>query len=130
MTVWRIYTWEVRVPEDRLIHDLREQMAAAGARVEQFNPRVKELTVQESGDKIHVSIHFGARDQWDIKRHIVHALLPLLVKNRVPQDLVKLIRVERPPSGAATRLRASDGQHKPIPDDQDIDHSDMGLVMQ
>lgn len=126
----RLYTWEVTPPADREPEDTLEGLQKAATRVATYNPQVEgsEVTLTPEG-AIEVTIHFTGRDQWWIKRRVVYAITPILIQSKVPPSHARLVRVERPQDRRASRDRASDGRHNPLPEDQDIDHSDMGLVI-
>lgn len=124
--ITRLYTWEVPVPdgEDRLV--VLDRVAAAADRVSTYNPEVDGVEVSLDG-ALRVTVTFTGRDQWWIKKRIVYAIGAVLTLSGLPRGSAKLVGLERPPDARSTRQRASDGRHNPIPDDQDIDHSDMGL---
>jgi hypothetical protein len=109
--ITRLYTWEVPVPDGAPATETLDKVAVAADRVATYNPECDGVEVAlTEGGKLRITVTFTGRDQWWIKKRIVYA-----------------IGLERPPDARSTRQRASDGRHNPIPDDQDIDHADMGL---
>lgn len=125
--ITRLYTWRLDVTDtdDKATLRLVER---AGSRVARFNPNVEYVDVDPADDGIRVTVAFSGRDQWWIKRNVVFAIMGVLSMSKLTPDCASLIAVDRPTDKRSTRQRASDGRHNPIPDDQDIDHSDMGLV--
>lgn len=126
--ITRLYTWEVPVPLGEQKMRTLDRVAAAADRVSTHNPEVGgiEVSMNDAG-VMRVTVTFTGRDQWWIKKRIVYAIGAVLTLSDLPRGSAKLVAVERPPDARSTRQRASDGRHNPIPDDQDIDHSDMGL---
>lgn len=104
-----------------------DRVAAAADRVSTYNPAVDGIEVALTGGVLRVTVRFTGRDQWWIKKRVVYAIGAVLTLSKLPRDAAKLVAVERLPDPRSTRQRASDGRHNPIPDDADIDHSDMGL---
>lgn len=121
----RIYTWEVVIPAstDHLEAVSRAQEAAE--RVTRYNPHVLGAAAMPTDAGMVVKIHFQGRDQWWIKKMIVHPIVAVLAQARIPFNAAKLISLGPPEDLRSTRKRASDGRHNPIPEDQDIDHCDM-----
>lgn len=124
--ITRLYTWEVPVPDGEESLAVLDRVAAAADRVSTYNPEVSGVEVSLDG-ALRVTVTFTGRDQWWIKKRIVYAIGAVLTLSGLPRGSAKLVGLERPPDARSTRQRASDGRHNPIPDDQDIDHSDMGL---
>lgn len=124
--ITRLYTWEVPIPDGEESLTVLDRVAAAADRVSTYNPEVDGVEVSLDG-VLRVTVAFTGRDQWWIKKRVVYAIGAVLTLSELPRGSAKLVSVERPPDARSTRQRASDGRHNPIPEDQDIDHSDMGL---
>lgn len=124
--ITRLYTWEVPIPDGEESLTVLDRVAAAADRVSTYNPEVDGVEVSLDG-VLRVTVTFTGRDQWWIKKRVVYAIGAVLTLSELPRGSAKLVSVERPPDARSTRQRASDGRHNPIPEDQDIDHSDMGL---
>lgn len=105
-----------------------DRVAASADRVSTYNPEVQgvEVSMDEAGI-MRITVEFTGRDQWWIKKRVVYAIGAVLTLSKLPRGSARLVAVGRPPDGRSTRQRASDGRHNPIPEDQDIDHSDLGL---
>lgn len=128
--ITRLYTWEVPIPLGEQTMRVLDRVAASADRVSTYNPEVEGVEVAlVEGNTIRVTVTFTGRDQWWIKKRIVYAIGAVLTLSELPRGSAKLVAVDRPPDTRSTRQRASDGRHNPIPEDQDIDHSDMGLEM-
>lgn len=127
--IHRLYTWEVVVPADRTPEEVLEAAERAAGRVTQYNPNVEasEVSLTTEG-ALSVTVHFTGRDQWWIKKKVPYAILGVLAQSELPVGNAQLVAVNRPDDQRSVRQRASDGRHTPLPDDADIDHSDMGLV--
>lgn len=123
----RFYTWEVALPTGRDLNDALEAAQRAAGRVSQFNPHVLEADVYGVDDSLVIKVHFTGRDQWWIKKRVVYAIGAILAQSKIDRRLASLVAVARPEDHRSTRQRASDGRHNLLPDDADIDHSDMGL---
>lgn len=128
--IHRLYTWEVTVPGDQTPEEARGAAERAAGRVAQFNPNVETTEVELAEDGVlRVTVHFTGRDQWWIKKKIVFAIGGILAQAGIPHTNARLVAINRPDDQRSVRGRASDGRHKPLPDTEDIDHSDMGLVI-
>ncbi len=125
----RLYTWRVPIPADRDPAEVLERSQAALARVVTYNANVladqSSVVYDEIDHSLFVTIHFQGRDQWWIKKSVPYAIGGVLAQSKLSFGDTKLLRLTRPEDSRVTRQRASDGRHNPIPDDQDIDHSDM-----
>ena len=128
--ITRLYRWEVPTPEGEDPMVVLDKVAAAADRVSTYNPEVTgvEVDMNEAGI-MRITVSFVGRDQWWIKKRVVYAIGAVLTLSKLPRGSARLVAVERPGDGRSTRQRASDGRHNPIPEDQDISHEDMGLVM-
>jgi hypothetical protein len=128
--ITRLYTWEVRPPEGEDPIEVLDRVGAAADRVSTYNPEVDgiEVALDEAKGIIRVTVTFSGRDQWWIKKRIVYAIGAVLSLSGLRGAPTTLVALERPGDRRSTRQRASDGRSNPIPDDQDIDHSDLGLV--
>lgn len=126
--ITRLYTWEVPVPSEEVALEVLDRVAASADRVSTYNPEVQgiEVSMNDAG-VLRVTVTFTGRDQWWIKKRIVYAIGAVLTLSKLPRGSAKLVAVQREPDARSTRQRASDGRHNPIPEDQNIDHSDMGL---
>lgn len=128
--ITRLYTWEVPVPADEDALEALDRLSVAADRVSTYNPEVNGVEVALVDGKFRITISFSGRDQWWIKKRIVYAIGAVLTLSKLPRGSAALVALERPTDARSTRLRASDGRHNPIPEDADIDHSDLGLVTQ
>lgn len=128
--IQRVYTWEVILPGGRDPQDALQAAQKAAERVSTYNPMVEDAWVVLTDEgALQVSVHHTGKDQWWVKRKVVYAIGAILAQSKIPRTHAQLISVLRPQDLRSTRQRASDGRHNPIPEDQDIDHSDMGLVI-
>lgn len=109
--------------------EVLDRAAVAADRVSTFNPAVNgvEVALSEETGTFRVTVEFSGRDQWWIKKRVVYAIGAVLSLSGLPRGSAKLVALERPEDRRSTRQRASDGRHNPIPEDQDIDHEDLGL---
>lgn len=123
----RFYTWQVSLPTGRALNDALEAAGRAAGRVAQFNPHVLSAEVYGVDDDLMIKVHFTGRDQWWIKKRVVYAIGAILAQSKIDRRLATLVAVARPEDRRSTRPRASDGRHNPLPDDMDIDHTDLGL---
>lgn len=126
----RVYTWRVPVPADRTAEEVLLAAVRAAERVAEHNPNVESswVLLDPDGD-LRVSVQFCGRDQWWIKKRVVYAIGGILVQSSLPVQGAELVAVNRLTDQRSTRDRASDGRSNPLPDDADIDHADMGLVI-
>lgn len=124
--VTRIYVYRFKPPGDALV--LATAMHAAGERLAKFNKNVIKVDTQADGEDMLLRVWFTGHDQWQIKKKIIYPVASILTKAGLKIKDVKLDAVERPPDTRSTRPRASDGRSTPLPEDEMIDHSDMGLV--
>ena len=124
----RIYRWRVPVPAGRTTEDALLAASAAAERVSRFNPNVEtaEVYADPDGD-LRVSVQFAGRDQWWIKKKVVFAIGGILAQSKIPVRSARLEAIDRLADRRSVRERASDGRSNPLPEDVDIDHSDMGL---
>jgi hypothetical protein len=128
--IHRLYTWEVLVPAGRTPESVLQAAQEAAERVAQYNPNVEGTEVFLTAEgALRATVHYTGRDQWWIKKKIVYAIMGILTQSDIPLGNAKLIAVGRPEDQRSKRERASDGRHNPLPDDQDIDHRDMGLAI-
>lgn len=125
--ITRFYTWEVQVPLGASRMRTLDRAIAAAERVEKFNPEVNSVEVDLADKILRITVSFSGRDQWWIKKRVVFAIGAILSLSGLRGAPVNLVALERPEDRRSTRQRASDGRHNPIPDDVDIDHSDLGL---
>lgn len=128
--IHRLYTWQVTLPADRGPEEVLEAAELAAGRIAQFNPNVESTEVSLSAEgALSVTVHFTGRDQWWIKKKVPYAIMGILAQSELPLANAQLVAVDRPRDQRSARDRASDGRHNPLPDDADIDHSDLGLVI-
>lgn len=127
--IHRLYTWEVALPADRTPETVLRAAETAAGRVAEFNPNVESTEVSLTAEgALSVTVHFTGHDQWWIKKKIPYAIMGILAQSELPVGNAQLVEIARPNDRRSVRDRASDGRHNPLPDDVDIDHSDMGLV--
>lgn len=129
--ITRLYTWEVPVPLGESKMRTLDRVIGTADRVSTHNPEVDgvEVSMDVATGMLRITVTFSGRDQWWIKKRVVYAIGAILSLSRLPRGSARLVAVERPEDRRSTRPRASDGRHNPIPDDADIDHSDLGLTL-
>ena len=125
--ITRLYTWEVPIPLGESVMRTLDRVAANADRVSQYNPEVDGVEVALVDQTLRITVTFSGRDQWWIKKRVVYAIGAVLSLSKLPRGSATLVALERPEDRRSTRPRASDGRSNPLPDDVDIDHSDLGL---
>lgn len=128
MPVLRTYTYIIERCDDPM--KLTDGLVKAGELVHKHNKWVEDVAVRfdpESHD-ITIKLTMKGHDQWWIKKRVIYPLAALLTKTGLTLKDARLAAVDRPGDLRSTRLRASDGRSNPLPEDEMVDHADMGLV--